>query len=174
MEFKGPTDPDAWETKLDSEVDFGERLKLLSKACEQADDIIEKLVCFAIRLRMAVHAYAARLRTENKPQSQQGRDNDDNEFSAIRIADILTQIRKFVFIIKKIASDDSAHLWTSEPGPTGWSTKEAAVIMVSTIVSLTEMIITMILSPSIHQPLWNSVNFKRSAGSASRDACLHP
>lgn len=93
---------------------------------------------------MAVQAYVARLRIENKPQSQQDRDSDDNESSMIRIADILTQIRKFVFIIKKIASDDSTHLWTKEPGLTGWSTKEAAVIMGSTIVSLTEMIITMI------------------------------
>lgn len=144
FEFSSTTELQNWESRLESEIDLEPRLKMLADACIKANDLIGELVCFSVRLRMAVHYYAAKVRCENEVNSQERDADSALDSSSMRIADLLVQIRRYVLLIKKISLPNAAQFWYNEPGPSGWSTKEAASISASTVVSLTELLITMI------------------------------
>lgn len=141
IEFSDPSELQRWEARLDAEVDLEPRLIVFGEACSKSSDFIGELVCFSIRLRMAVHYYAAKLRSELEKEPGQGKDGDSSEG---RLADLLIQIRKYVSLIKKIAASSNAELWTSAVGVSGWSMENAASIATITLVSLTKLIITKI------------------------------
>lgn len=142
FEFTSEAELNDWESRLDSEIELEPRLKVLSDACTASADIVGELVCFAVRLRMAVHYYAAKVRSENESVPHE----KDNDSSSMRIADLLVQIRRFVMLVKKLSSSSSttAFAQTSNPGLSGWTMEEAVTIVATTIVSLTELIMTKI------------------------------
>lgn len=144
FEFSSPGEADSWDARLEAEIDLEPRLKVLSDACVRADDVVGELVCFSVRLRMAVHYYAAKVRCENEAGSHEKESDSMVDSSSIRITDLLVQVRRYVLAVKKISSSSSSHLWSSKVSPSGWSMEGAATIVASTLVSLTELIITLI------------------------------
>lgn len=140
FEFSDASELLEWETRYEAEIDLEPRVIVLYDACVKSSDPVGELVCFSIRLRMAVHYYAAKVRSESEKDAQA----KDSDTSTARMADLLVQIRKYVALIKKLTSNNYSHLWTTEPGITGWSMADASAFASVTLVSLTELIITMI------------------------------
>ncbi|KAI0558893.1 hypothetical protein FGB62_181g026 [Gracilaria domingensis] len=63
-EFSTAMEHKKWEERLDAEIELEPRLKVFGEACAKASDMVSELLCFSVRLRMAVHFYAAQLRDE--------------------------------------------------------------------------------------------------------------
>lgn len=142
MEFADQSEQEVWDRKLDAETQLEPQLAVFGEACAKSADSVGELVCFSVRLRMAVHYYAAQIRTEidsGEPQLQQ-----DSDSSAARLTDLLVQIRKYVLIIKKLSHPSSSQLWNDEEGVSGWSMEKAATIASITLVSLISLVITKI------------------------------
>eukprot|EP00177_Eucheuma_denticulatum_P004472 GFKZ01008128.1.p1 GENE.GFKZ01008128.1~~GFKZ01008128.1.p1 ORF type:complete len:1966 (+),score=267.57 GFKZ01008128.1:160-6057(+) len=142
MEFADQTEQEVWDRKLDAETQLEPQLAVFGEACAKSADSVGELVCFSVRLRMAVHYYAAQIRTEidsGGPQLQH-----DSDSSSARLTDLLVQIRKYVLIIKKLSHPSSSQLWNDEKGVSGWSMEKAATIASITLVSLISLVITKI------------------------------
>lgn len=133
------TNLEKWESLLNSEDELEPRLTVFGEACAKSSDIVGEFVCFSIRLRMAVHSYAASLYVETK--KEEGFESELKPSSGI-LADLLVQIRGFVAVIRKLSSPSSAHLWNAEAGISGWSMKRAATIASVTLVSVSTLIIS--------------------------------
>lgn len=141
VEFTDPIELEELETQLDKEVELEPRLKVLLEACSKAEDEVGELMCFSIQLRMALHYYAAKVRTESNSNAQE----KDTDTSAARLADLLVYIRRFAMLIKKLSSaSNSALLACDKKSACGWSMEQAANVAANTIVSLTELVVAKI------------------------------
>lgn len=141
-EFSHPVELEAWERRLDAETELEPRLAVFGEACAKSSDFVGELVCFSVRLRMGVHYYAAKLRSEMEGDIDAGQNGTDS--SSGRLADLLVQIRKYVAILKKLSAPGSSELWNCDVGVSGWSMEKAAGIAALTVVSLTALIMTKI------------------------------
>lgn len=141
VEFSDPTELEELETQIDKEVELEPRLKVLFEACCKAEDEVGELMCFSIQLRMALHYYAAKVRTESESSSQE----KDTDTSAARLADLLVCIRRFAMLIKKLSSVSNSTLVAyDKKSSCGWSMEQAANVAANTITSLTELIVAKI------------------------------
>ena len=136
-----------WENRFDAEVEFEPRLLIFEEACIKSDDLIGSLACFSFRLRMTVHYYTAQLKCEQEKEYQPGPDEDS---SGKRLTDLLVQVRKFVFVIKKISSSTDKSLWNKKRGANKWTMSEAASAAIVTLISLTQLLITKV--PAVKGP----------------------
>ncbi|CDF37807.1 unnamed protein product [Chondrus crispus] len=143
-EFSCPSELEAWERRLDAETELEPRLAVFGEACTKSSDLVGELVCFSVRLRMGVHYYAAKLRSEKDGDHNSGGKGPDS--SSGRLSDLLVQIRRFVALLKKLSSPACWTLWNSEVGVSGWSMEEAARISALALVSLTSLTISKIPS----------------------------
>lgn len=141
-EFSHPAELEAWEKRLDAETELEPRLAVFGEACAKSSDFVGELVCFSVRLRMGVHYYSAKLRSEMEGDTDAGQNGTDS--SSGRLADLLVQIRKYVAILKKLSAPGSSGLWNCDIGVSGWSMEKAASIAALTLVSLTALVITKI------------------------------
>lgn len=141
IEFPSQTELEKWERRLDAEAELEPRLIVFGQACAKSSDVVGELACFSIRLRMAVHYYAAKLRSELQKNVAVMKDGDSSEG---RLADLLVQIRKYVALVKKVSSPASSSLWNDNPGISGWSLRRVSSIATITLVSLSKLIITKI------------------------------
>lgn len=140
-----PAELDAWETRLEAQVDLEPRLTLLCDACLKAGDIVGELVCFSVRLRMAVHNYSNRIRLENDPNTKEkDSGTDSHNSSSSLMSDLLIQIRRYAGLIKRVSSNTYEHLYNDQKTASGWSMAEAVTIATSTIITLTQLLISMI------------------------------
>lgn len=141
-EFSNSHELEAWEKRLDAETELEPRLAVFEEACAKSSDVIGELVCFSVRLRMGVHYYAAKLRSEMEGDNEVA--PNDTDSSTGRLSDLLVQIRKYVAMLKKLSASGSASLWNCEAGASGWSMLDATGIASLTLVSLTSLVITRI------------------------------
>lgn len=141
VEFHSAAEHGKWEERLDAEVELEPRLKVFSEACTKATDLVGELLCFSVRLRMAVHFYASQLRVETKEKEKP---LDKSSSCEVRLADLLILIRKYALVIKKIASPSSADLWNRKEGISGWSMEKATTVAEITLISLTKLLIAKI------------------------------
>lgn len=140
-----PAEIDSWETRLEAQVDLEPRLTLLCDACLKAGDIVGELVCFSVRLRMAVHNYSNRIRLENDPNTKEKDTGTDSQNSSSSLmSDLLIQIRRYAGLIKRVSSNTYEHLYNDQKTASGWSMAEAVSIATSTIITLTQLLISMI------------------------------
>lgn len=142
VEFSNSREQEFWEKKLDAETELEPQLAVYGEACAKSADAVGQLVCFSVRLRMAVHYYAAKLRSEL--ESDGGPLQSDSDSSIARLADLLTQIRKYVLIIKKLSAPFSSEVSSYDVGISGWSIEQAANMASITLVSLVALIMTKI------------------------------
>lgn len=142
IEFADAKEQEFWEKKLDAETELEPQLAVYGEACAKSADIVGELVCFSVRLRMAVHYYAAKLRSEM--ESDGGPVQGDSDSSNGRLTDLLIQIRKYVLIVKKLLAPSSSEVWNCYIGISGWSIEKAANIASITLVSLVALVITKI------------------------------
>lgn len=141
VEFEDPAELEALETRLDKEVELEPRLKVLFEACCKAEDEVGELMCFSIQLRMAVHYYAAKVRSEKDSSTHE----KDTDLSTTRLADLLVHIRRFAMLIKRLSSvSNQALLAYDRKSACGWSMNQAANAAASALVSLTELIVSKI------------------------------
>lgn len=135
--FEDKSELELWEARLDSEVELEPRIRVFGDACAKAADMVGELICFSIRLRMAVRYYAAAVRSEVEKDSSSAKCPDSSEG---RLADLLVQIRKFVALIKKITTSSASAQWNRDEGITGWSMENGMSIASVTLVSLTKLL----------------------------------
>ncbi|KAI0561231.1 Histone transcription regulator 3/CABIN1 [Gracilaria domingensis] len=140
-EFSTAMEHKRWEERLEAEIELEPRLKIFGEACAKAADLVGELLCFSVRLRMAVHFYAAQLRDEvnqiDKPMNKMGS-------CEVRLADLLVLIRKYALVIKKVANPSSSDIWSMEEDVCGWSMEKATSVAQITLISLTKLLITKI------------------------------
>lgn len=141
VEFCDASELEEFEARLDKEVELEPRLKVLFDACSKAEDEVGELVCYSIQLRMAVHYYAAKVRSENESVLHE----KDHDSSAMRIADLLVHIRKYAMLIKKLSSTSNTNLVAYDGKRIcGWTMEQAANIAATTIISLSELLVSKI------------------------------
>ncbi|CAN8068352.1 unnamed protein product [Agarophyton chilense] len=140
-EFSTTLEHRKWEERLDAEIELEPRLKVFGEACAKAADLVGELLCFSVRLRMAVHFYAAQLRDEFNENEKLQTNSGSCE---VRLADLLVLIRKYALVTKKIANPSSSDIWNLEEVVCGWSMESATSIAEITLISLTKLLTTKI------------------------------
>lgn len=140
-EFSSSSELEEWERRLDAEVELEPRLTVFADACVKSSDILGELVCFSARLRTIVHHYTATVREEAKTDKTYP---DGTVSSSVRLADLLSQIRKYVALIKKLSGSDLAKQLASQTVNSSWSLKRALSIASITLVTLSALLVTKI------------------------------
>eukprot|EP00178_Gracilaria_changii_P025122 TRINITY_DN767_c0_g1_i1.p1 TRINITY_DN767_c0_g1~~TRINITY_DN767_c0_g1_i1.p1 ORF type:complete len:2035 (-),score=269.24 TRINITY_DN767_c0_g1_i1:1374-7478(-) len=140
-EFSTTMEHRKWDERLDAEIELEPRLKVFGEACAKAADLVGELLCFSVRLRMAVHFYAAQMREEANHSDKSMNKTGSCE---VRLADLLVLIRKYALVIKKVANPSNSDLWNQEEVVCGWSMEKAISIAEITLISLTKLLITKI------------------------------
>lgn len=142
VEFSKAGELERWEKRLDAESELESQLAVFSEACTKSSDIVGELVCYSVRLRMAVHYYSEKLRSEMS--SEGGFEQVDDDSSNSRMADLLGHIRKFVQVVKRLAHSARFDEGNAKISLSGWTVAKAAEIASITLVSLVSLIITKI------------------------------
>lgn len=130
--------------RLKAVSELERRLKVFSDACSKSGDSIGELICFSVRMRIAVLHYSAQV--DDETEGTAASPGERSSSSAGRLAELLMQIRKYVALIKKLSSPSYTFSNDGDTGKCigGWTVAQAAAVACQTIVVLTELVISKI------------------------------